>query len=535
MVALKRAREQLLDPITVLRGVAQDELAVLQETTAANTTSGGLDLGPDKTTRTPVEKPDGKAPAKPEAQVLPAWLEPKAIGERQAGLRDRLEEVRARLEAATAPRPPKADAKPDAKPEPAPDPKQAKLLERIKAALPSVVEASTEMDQARQALEQRTLATAIEHERAALLALSRAIEQFADLKQTIELAYGEQQRLVALLSPEGEKLPAAERAKETHDGLARNVARVTRLAELLADEVAELATKEQELAAKAGAAGPAPAGPGAGSGAPDPKQLDAAKQQLAQAKDRLTHAEELRKQAAAKLDELDKALAAAKEPAVPAKEAEAKLEELRKLFFSVIEHLQQLIRDQGETRDQTSAANGEDDFSRAPKLPGMIGRQEGHGQMAKAITDALAAQADAASKQQGQPQQGAPDPKSLAGAADEVRLAQSDMGEATRTLTKARDAKQTSESLAPAMKSQGTAIEHLEAALRLLQPPQKQDQKQDQQKQDQQKQDQQKQDQQKQDQQKQGGAGQRARDEDAKRQKERRQKQNASDPVEKDW
>ncbi len=49
-----------------------------------------------------------------------------------------------------------------------------------------------------------------------------------------------------------------------------------------------------------------------------------------------------------------------------------------------------------------------------------------------------------------------------------------------------------------AASDQGKAIEHLEAALKLLQPPQKQDQKQDQQ-QDQQKQDQQKQDQQKQD------------------------------------
>jgi len=109
------------------------------------------------------------------------------------------------------------------------------------------------------------------------------------------------------------------------------------------------------------------------------------------------------------------------------------------------------------------------------------------------------------------------------------------MSDAGRTLVKAKDAKQSSQSLDPTIKSQGKAIEHLEAALRLLQPPQKNDQKQDQQKQDQQKQDQQKQDQQKQDQQKAGGASQRARDEDARRQKERRKQEGATDPVEKDW
>ena len=482
LVALKRAREQLVDPITVLRGLAQDELEVLQDTARVSTAAGTLELGPD-----------AAAPQGP----LPGWLEPPVIGDRQGGLRDRLEEVRTRLAAAT-------EHPPD--PNKPADPQQTKLLERVRAALPSVTEASGAMDQARQALSGKKLPTAIEQERAALIALSRAIEQFADLKQTIELAYGEQQRVVGLLSLEGEKLPAAERAKETRDGIVRNSARVTRLRDLIADEVSGLAAKEQQAAQQK-----------------DPKQVEAAKQQLAQMKEQLTHAEELRAQAQTKLDELDKAITANKDPQIPAKDAEVKLEELRKLFFSVIEHLQQLIRDQGETRDQTSAANGEDQFTREPRYPTLIGRQEGHGQIAKAITDALAAQADAAGKQQGPSKPGAPDPKTLAAAADEVRQAEAEMSDARRILVKARDAKQSSESLDPSVKSQGKAIEHLMAALKLLQPPQDQ------------KQDQQKQDQQKQDQQKPGGASQRARDEDARRQKERRKQDSANDPVEKDW
>jgi hypothetical protein len=220
----------------------------------------------------------------------------------------------------------------------------------------------------------------------------------------------------------------------------------------------------------------------------------------------------------------------------PAKDADEKLSELRKLFFSVIEHLQELIREQGETRDQTSAASGEDDFTRGPKLPGLITRQDGHAQMAKAITEALARQADAAAKQpaqaQAQGQGQGPNPKSLAAAADEVRQSQGDMADAGANLVKARDSKTTSESLAPGVKSQGKALEHLENALKLLQPP---PQKNNQSDQDQQQQQQQKQ-QQKQDQQPmQGGAGQRARDEDARRQRERRDHNAQTDPVEKDW
>src|SRR6185436_17165736 len=82
LVALKRAREQLLDPITVMRQVAQDELAVLEDTAQSDTKA--LELG------------SAAAPA-----PLPGWLEPKVIGERQGSIRDRLEEVRARLTAAT--------------------------------------------------------------------------------------------------------------------------------------------------------------------------------------------------------------------------------------------------------------------------------------------------------------------------------------------------------------------------------------------------------------------------------------------------
>jgi hypothetical protein len=489
LIALKRAREQLLDPITVLQGVAHDEVEVVQDAMRSNAARGTVELGPDT-----------KDPIGP----VPGWLQPPVIGERQANLRDRLEEVRARLAAVV-------ETPPD--PNKPVDPKQAKILDRVRIALPFVVEASGAMELAAASLRDQKLPPAIEYQRTALVALSNAIEQFSDLKQTIELAYQTQHQVAGLLSPEGAKAPADERARATREGIAANRTRVERIKGLIADELAAVDEKAPKEPPK------------------DPKEAEALQQQLAQAKDQLHHAEELRAQAATKLADLDNAIAAAGDPLPPAKDAEAKLEELRKQFFSVIEHLQQLIRDQGDTRDQTSAANGDDQFSREPKYPTLIGREDGHGQMAKAITDALAAQADGAGKQQGPSKPGAPDPKTLAAAADEVRQAQSEMGDAGRYLVKARDNKQASMSLEPAMKSEGKAIEHLEAALRLLQPPQDKKDKKDQQKQDQQKQDQQKQDQQQQ----KGGASQRARDEDARRQKERRKQDGAKDPVEKDW
>jgi len=579
LVALKRAREQLLDPISAMRQIAQDEVAVLQDTAQSDTKALQL---------------PGAAPEAPAA--LPGWLEPKVIGERQGSIRDRLEEVRARLTAATeaAAAPPPSDpaaaaAPPASSPaapgagsanllnppasaaappgagsanllnppappavgangpghagKPAEDPQQKKLLERVKAALPSVGDASTAMDRARQALAQSQIKQAIEQEQAALEALARAIEQFSDLKQTIELAYQEHQGLLHLLAPEAAKqLDAPTRAKQTRELLSHNLGRMPRIRELLADEVAQLEQHAAQMASAGEAPDPA-SGPASGPpGAQDPKQAEAHKQQLEQQKQQLeqqkqmlAHAEELRGQAQSALGALDKALTASKDPVPPAKDADAKLAELRKLFFNVIEHLQELIREQGETRDQTSAADADDDFARKPKLPGLIERQDGHGKMAKAITEALAQQADAAAKQQGQPQQG-PDAKALAGAADEVRQAQGDMSDAHATLTKARDATTQSERLEPGVKSQVKALEHLQNALNLLQPPPKK-QNQDQQKQDQQKQDQQKQDKQKQDQQQQqqGGAGQRARDDDARRQRERREREQSSDPVEKDW
>jgi hypothetical protein len=507
LAALKRAREQLLDPIVVLREVARDELELVKETHAVAQVGGHKLLA------------TGSGSATEPEQLIPAWLEPPALADRQTGLRDRVEEVRAQLAATIdnvdKPQGSGSDAEP-----PKLTPEQAKMIDELRQALPLVAEASADMDRAHAALGDKHLDDAAAAERDALIALAKAIEHFADLKQTIELAYATQQQLVALLSPEAAKQPAAERATETKDALAQNIARMERIKTQISDELAALDKQAQQ---------PTPA-TGSNAPKPDPKQEEAKQEQLAQEKQRLTAAEALRADAAKALVELDAAIKANKDPLTPAKLGQTKLEELRRLFFSVIEHLQELVRTQGETRDQTAQANGEDDFTRGPKLPGLVQHEDEHAQMAKAISDALAAQADAAAKQGAQPPAGSganaqPDAKALSEATKEVRLAQTDMTDAKGSLAKAQSTTQ-SVSLDPAVKSEGKAIEHLEAALKLLQPPSKgegDDQKQQPQGGDKK---------QPQPPQQQGGAGQRARDDDANQRKKHQQQ---TEPVDKDW
>ncbi len=519
LVALKRAREQLLDPITVLRGVAQDEHALFEETRVLAAASGAS----APTLRADVEEP----PPPP-----PAWLTGPRLGLRQIGLRDRIEEVRGRLTAAAEAPPPAAGAGQPTDPRSA---EQDKLLARVRAALPSIGEASAAMDRARSALEIDKAGPALEHERAALIALARAIEEFADLKQLLELAHGDAAAVVTLLSPEAAKaLSGPERSKETRDAVARNKTRLPRLKDMLADQLAAAIAQAEKAAAAATPPGADPAATGSAAppsqtgsaAAPDPAQQQAAiQQQLEQTKEMFARAEQLRVEASAALDRLATTLTKDQDPTPPSKEQEAKLQELRMLFFSVIEHLEQLIRDQGETKDQTSEAHGLDPLSRDPKLPPLLARQDGHGKMAATIAQALAAQADQAAAQAAGPQGNGPDTKALSAAAAEVRLADTQIADAVRVLTKARDSKTSSESIEPALEHQDKAIEHLTAALRLLQPPPEQQQQEDPQDAQQPKDEPQ--------QPQAGGASQRARDEDARRQREKRKAGN--EPVEKDW
>src|SRR5262249_20645834 len=158
---------------------------------SAQAESGELVLNGDKT----ADKP-----------AVPAWLAPIAIASRQNGLKERIQEGGGPLQAGGD-----HAGKPGAQKQPGPPP--AHKIQRIKAALPPLGDASAAMDRAHQALVGHRMKPAQDAEGEALLALTNAIEQFADLKQTIELAYQHHKELLALLSPEA----AQQLSKQKHN------------------------------------------------------------------------------------------------------------------------------------------------------------------------------------------------------------------------------------------------------------------------------------------------------------------------------
>src|SRR5262249_12235628 len=134
------------------------------------------------------------------------------------------------------------------------------------------------------------------------------------------------------------------------------------------------------------------------------------------------------------------------------------------------------------------------------KLDALATAQTGHASLGEALAQALEEQADEAQKAQGDPKAQETAQK-LAGAAAETKSAVVAMQQASSAIVPAQEqAKTMSVDPGTITPSQQEAMTHLENAIRILQPPQDQQNQDQQQKQDQ-KQDQNQNQQQKQDQQ----------------------------------
>lgn len=357
------------------------------------------------------------------------------------------------------------------------------------------------------------ITSAPERQREAMTNLARALEYFANVRGLIELTYAEQKQLVELLGGDDRSKEVAERVESI---ATLNRERLERLSLLLSKE------REAETA-RAG-------------DDEEAKKAIAARYQLAE------------QHRAAALDKMG-------DPA-KAGEVVAELEELRRLFFSVIEHLKDLHRRQGETRDRTAAAQGAGDDERAAVLGEIASAETEHLGMGRQIAEALATQADQAQASPGGASKarrgGAtidPDAgEKLGAAADEVRQAAARMEAATSKLgDAASNAGAMSVDLEPPLADQAAAIEHLARAIQILEPPEQKQQNKDQQQQQQQQQDQQKQDQQQQ-QQQQPQAGDQdlsqnevdkrlraIREREAERRRQRRNQQQRRVEVDRDW
>ena len=485
LAELKRAREQLQDPIDVLKAVARDETLLIGQTQAV------LAFAADTGISVSAEAGDTSDSVPPPKR--PAWLTNEHLSERQTDAAARTGGVLRRFDGVVA-----ADG--TAQSEAASDPDSARVLAAVEEALPVLGAGLGSMRTAIGALDEDDPATALPAQQEALQALADAIEAFADLRGLIELAYGGQQRIVALLTPDESDvdvaMSAAERSAAVVDLADVNTRRLERLASFLEEEAAALAetAEAEETSDQADDADAAAA-----------EDSDPQRQEAMAA--RIERAQALRAEALEGLETLRQAIGdetGASVARVAADETLADLTELRRLYFTLVEHLQELHGDQGETHDETATAQFEASSDDAdPQQTGGIlaqlaGRQSAHSAMAEAVAEALRQQADAAGEAAAQSSQdagagnqpaapaqtGTHSPETLAEAAEEVRKAGVLMNSVSAELSATADRVGShvasddpvlsADALEAALADQVAAMEHIENALLALVPPDQQ-------------------------------------------------------------
>lgn len=377
-------------------------------------------------------------------------------------------------------------------------------IAQIQEALPLIDEAIAAMQKAISAIALGSVQNSLEPAGHALEQLSLAAERFADLKHLIELAYATQVQVSGLTAEiktaenavvDGDETPktadtqAFKKIIISH--LARNIDRLGRLETLLAMEAAKTVEKAaQEAQSQTG----------------QPADAEAGKQKLQEIQQLFERAEELRQRAVTyvgrshSMFELQDSGGeglwqlgggtghpvqtqtgvefwdAFAENTVIAEEA---LMELRILFFSIVEHVEELLRQQTQTLDSTTdvASTKADDL--APSLMPLIDRQRKHEFMADKLSEAITEQAK--QMQAGVGAEGV-DPKALQErserflkAADELKLAATAMRQVTA------DLQAEAPLFDPAIQGQGKSVEYITNALALLKDPQKQQSNEDQQ------------------------------------------------------
>lgn len=503
--ALKRAREQLADPVQVLQAIAQDQMMVWMQTRGlVELSTGTIRLDTD------------------EIATPPPWLTIAYLLEEEQRLTPRTQQVMAFFQAVVdSPESEQTDlTNPD-------EVSQQRMLDAAREAAPFVEQALAAIEQAALDLEIEELESAIESQRAALQALSEAIERFSGIRDVIELLFAEQQQVVTLLTPPGQdgavseenepELTTEERTARTAESVERNLRRLRRLDLLLDDELQALQVQLET---------------GNNNGEQiDPQEIEGEQQRFQAALELSAAANQELIQLQQWLGSLDVVEPPTTQPHVegplaPAERALENIEELRRLFFSIIEHLVDLLEQQGETHDQTAGTFGVEGEELVMQFGPIIQRQDGHAEFADMLAQALEQQADAAAASQDEQSQQAAE--RLAQAAPEVRSAAESARSATDLLNETVEyALIETVDVQPILDEQVTTMEHLGNAIRMLQPPQEQPPP-----------EQQEGEQQQQEQLSQRQADQRlqeTREREAQRLRERNNNQSQPDPVERDW
>ena len=425
---IHRAREQLQDPLVVLQSLAQEESQITEQTSVLLAQKNpGLFLSQTQQPR-----------------KLPSWFDSKLLSSEQGNIHERTDEILQRFSFSISQ---------DDTQEEQQDPQAAEFLSLVEDAVPPLANTVVFMKSAQDALLDEDLTNAIQQEYRAQQELAKAIERFADAKNLIELAYQTQQGLVLLVTPpkEGEELPvelsAEQRLEAVSKALNENISRVQRLKGALRRE------KEKQLQQV-------------------PQQEENQEEDPKENIEALfTNAEDLRTSVLRSLEEMETSIENEEPVLVDAQQAQEDLQKLRVLFFSVVEHLKQLLEDEGTLRDETSALISDDYERMIDGLRLTLAEQQEYMQRAQAIAQVLQQQADMAA--QSQEQQGQQQAEALAEAYAHTSTAQTAMSDALDLLTQVQQEEGgISHDPQPALDFQQEAMESLMAAIQALQPPQ---------------------------------------------------------------
>lgn len=354
---LKRAREQLLDPVRILDGLLGDAAALSSETRALAVAGADLPIGSGE-----------------RSSAVPEWLDAAYLGELQTSISERTVEVDARFAAAKAA--PSDELEAD----------QRELIEGIAAAAPHVHEAAERFGAAGAAIGIDDLLVAVEAQVDGLQALALAREQLLDLRGLIELSYADERRIQSFVDPKpaagdderasAEPLPLDELAPALIALQQRNVLRAERLATMLAESVPEV-----------DAAAGDPADPA------DAERLAAERARLEAADGLLALTESAMRGAAESLARVGREKIAVAQTQERVATAVKGLEGLRRLFFSIVEHLRDTARREVELADETESAGGLPPDQRSDSLDQIAARQAELADLTGRLAEALHQQA----------------------------------------------------------------------------------------------------------------------------------------------
>ncbi len=452
---LKRARDQLRDPVQILDALVRDATELARYTQAMAVMGS-------------------KLPGVAAASTPPPWLTMTFLRESQVGTNERTGELQERFAAGLSQAAQSVPAEAQNEEEASQADQQTRILEQVAIAEPLVASGLQSFELAALALDTDDTPAAFRNQLEGLRLLVEAREAFLDLRRLIEVGTADQSRLQQVLAafaaeqaPAGGEPLGSSEASEVAPSLLelqqRNLERSERIGELIEAERFSI-PRESEIDAEDG---------GAEQAASALERLELASQILLLTQSSMTGvAGELARategaDAAARLDAA----------VVPGRQALRGFENLRRIFFTIIEYLRDTAERQQELVDDTASAFTRPTPDNTPVLGPVVPRQADLAKTAGEIANVLEEQSrqDPGALVGGEPDAD-PEAQAMVEQAEKLRRA------AEHTLFAQNEMEAVGEAFAasppdPALSRthQLASLEHLLAALAELVPPEQQE------------------------------------------------------------